>query len=226
MVVLTHSSDLHLSADLTDGLLQLRRVLAGSQRVDADAVLLAGDTFEHIRYPLPFFEDAGALLAEAGRRVVILPGNHDPLFEASEPRWQALAAAPNVTVLGMPDDAPVRFDDLDVEIWGWAHRSYSTMMPLRDPPPRGARWQIAMAHGHFSDQRYEPGAPAPSWLIFSEDIAATSADYVALGHWNIHQPVGEGSVPAYYSGSPDLEHTLNVIRLGEDGIQVERFPLA
>ena len=39
-------------------------------------------------------------------------------------------------------------------------------------------------------------------------IAATGADYVALGHWDRPPQVGDGSIPAYYSGSPAL---------GEDG---------
>lgn len=226
MVVLTHSSDLHLSTDLADGLLQLRRVLAGAAEAEADVVLLVGDTFEHIRYPLPFFQEAGELLGDAGRRVVILPGNHDPLFEASEPNWRAMGAAPNVTILGLDHDDPAQFDDLDLEIWGWAHRSYGSMDPLRQPPARRAKWQVALAHGHFTERHYKAGEPSPSWLIFAEDIEASGADYLALGHWNTAVPVGTGAVPAYYSGSPDLENTINVIRLGDQGVTVERHPLA
>ncbi len=225
MVVLAHSSDLHLSTDLKDDLLQLRRVLAGAAKAEADVLLLAGDTFEHVRFPVGFFQQAGELLAGAEHRVVVLPGNHDPLFDASEPGWRALAAAENVHVLGLDHDEPVRLPDLDLEIWGWAHRSYGGMDPLRNPPVRSARWQVAMAHGHFSEKRYDAGEPSPSWLIFAEDIDATGADYLALGHWNCAVRVGNSAVPAYYSGSPDLEHTLNVIRLSEDGIEVQLFPL-
>ncbi|HEX6512192.1 MAG TPA: metallophosphoesterase [Chloroflexota bacterium] len=225
MITLAHSSDLHLSTDLADGLLQLRRVLAGASQAEADVVLLAGDTFEHVRYPLIFFQEAGDLLAGADRRVVVLPGNHDPLFEASEPGWRALASGPKVHVLGLDHDEPVRFPDLDLEIWGWAHRSYGSMDPLRNPPARGAKWQVAMAHGHFTERLYKAGEPSPSWLIFAEDIEATGADYLALGHWNCAVQVGNGTVPAYYSGSPDLEHTLNVITLADDGVHVQRSPL-
>ncbi len=225
MVVLAHSSDLHLSTDLKDDLLQLRRVLAGAAHAEADVLLLAGDTFEHVRFPVSFFRQAGELLGSAAHRVVVLPGNHDPLFEASEPGWRALAEPPNVHVLGLAGDEPVRYPELDLEIWGWAHRSYGGMDPLRDPPGRSMRWHVAMAHGHFSERRCERGEPSPSWLIFEEDIEATGADYLALGHWNCAVQVGNGAVPAWYSGSPDLEHTLNVIRLSDDGIQVTRQPL-
>jgi DNA repair exonuclease SbcCD nuclease subunit len=53
-------------------------------------------------------------------------------------------------------------------------------------------------------------------LITDEQIADTGADYVALGHWPQATPVGDGAVAAYYSGSPDLAGTLNIVRF-EDG---------
>ncbi|HLG74366.1 MAG TPA: metallophosphoesterase [Chloroflexota bacterium] len=224
-VTLAHSSDVHLNTDLHDDYLQLRRVLAGAAEAKADLLMLAGDTFEHVRFPVSFFREAGQLLATATHRVVILPGNHDPLFEASEDRWRAMAEPDNVHVLGLDGDEPVRFPDLDLEIWGWAHRSYGGMDPLRQPPPKGARWQVAMAHGHFTDKHYSAGEPSPSWLIFAEDIDALSSDYLALGHWNCAVQVGTGAIPAHYSGSPDLEHTINIITLSDDGIQVTRHPL-
>ena len=55
----------------------------------------------------------------------------------------------------------------------------------------------------------------PSWLIGDDEIAATGADYVALGHWNRAVRVGNGKVPAYYSGSPEYAGTINVVRLGD-----------
>ncbi len=42
---------------------------------------------------------------------------------------------------------------------------------------------------------------------------ATGADYLALGHLDRPTPVGDGSVRAFYSGSPDLAGTVNVVRL-------------
>ncbi len=59
--------------------------------------------------------------------------------------------------------------------------------------------------------------PRPSWLIGDAEIAATGADYVALGHWNRAARVGNGAVPAYYSGSPEYAGTVNVVRMSEAG---------
>ena len=105
---------------------------------------------------------------------------------------------------------------------GRPHLDYHDYSPLADPRPRTTRWQIATAHGHFvRDDRDRHR----SWLIHSEEIAATAADYVALGHWPTPGPAGNGAVPAYYSGSPDLAMTVNVVRLGDEGVEVTRAPL-
>src|SRR6266540_6442972 len=56
-----------------------RQVFAAAEQAGAQVVLLAGDIFDHNRQPLAFLDRAARLLADAGRPVVILPGNHDPL---------------------------------------------------------------------------------------------------------------------------------------------------
>jgi hypothetical protein len=60
----------------------------------------------------------------------------------------------------------------------------------------------------------------PAWQT------TTAADYLALGHCDRPERVGDGTVPAYYSGSPDLARTVNLIRLTADGeVLVTREPL-
>ena len=83
-----------------------------------------------------------------------------------------------------------------------------------------------MAHGHYEPAPDRSKGPRPSWLIGDAEIAATGADYVALGHWNRAVRVGNGSVPAHYSGSPEYAGTVNVVRLSEAaGVSVTRAPL-
>ena len=66
--------------------------------------------------------------------------------------------------------------------------------------------------------------------IGREEIARTAVDYLALGHWNRAGRVGGRGVPAYYSGSPDLSGSVNVVRLkpgGEVAVRrrrLEHFP--
>ncbi len=63
-----------------------------------------------------------------------------------------------------------------------------------------------------------------SWLIHQEQLSALQSDYLALGHWDLATRIGDGSLPAYYSGSPDLAKTINLVRFAE-GVSVERRPL-
>jgi DNA repair exonuclease SbcCD nuclease subunit len=91
------------------------------------------------------------------------------------------------------------------------------MMPFETIRPRRTRWQIAMAHGHYEPAPDRSVVARPSWLIGDDEIAATGADYVALGHWNRAARVGNGKVAAYYSGSPEYAGTVNVVRFMTDG---------
>jgi hypothetical protein len=110
----------------------------------------------------------------------------------------------------------VIFPEWDLEVWGRAHRSYGDMPPLADPPPRTTRWRIALAHGHFEPAIDEDARWFPSWRFRPQDLAAAQADYVALGHWNRAVRVADGEALAYYSGSPDLAGTVNLVVLGAD----------
>ena len=231
-LLLVHSSDVHVDDDYNaaqfggDGNGGLRLVLDAAKRIGADLVLLAGDTFECNRLPLRVLQRTNELLAEAGLPVVILPGNHDPAMADSVFLYGGVAEVANVHVLGVTHDVSVHFPHMDLEVWGHAHRDYSDMDPLGRIHPRRARWHIAMAHGHFDPVPNRAIKARPSWLIGDDEIAATGADYVALGHWNRPIKVGSGSVPAYYSGSPDYAQTVNAVRLTVDGqVVVTREPV-
>ena len=228
-VVVVHSSDLHVDDDYTariyggDGTKGLRRVLDAARAVSADIVLLAGDLFEHNRLPLKLLDKTARLLDGAGMPVVILPGNHDPLVSESVYYRSGVADPGEVHVIGVTHDKAVAFPDLELEIWGHAHRDYDDMLPLRRPRARTTRWQIATAHGHYEPVPDMTTNLRPSWLISDAEIAATGADYVALGHWNRAVRVGNGTVKAYYSGSPELAGTINVVRLSAGGeVKVRR----
>ena len=230
-IVLVHSSDLHVDDENGTmkgggGTAALSAVLAAAHDTGADLVLLAGDTFDNNRISTCVLNCTGRLLADAGLPVVILPGNHDPALPNSVFIRGGLATIPNVAILGITHDQAVGFPDRDLEIWGHAHRDYENMAPLRGPRRRSTRWQIAMAHGHYEPPHTLATPLRPSWLFSDDAIAATAADYWALGHWDRPERVGDGTVPAYYSGSPDLAQTVNLVRLTATGeVLVTRKPL-
>lgn len=232
-VVLVHSSDLHLGVDTivgpsgsSDTLSVLREVLLAATAAGADLLILAGDTFDNNRQSSQLLDRAARAMEEFGAPIVILPGNHDPLTPDSVYRRAGLAATSNVCVLGLTVDEAAVFPGLGLEVWGRAHLDYSDMSPLLKPRSRSTCWQLAAAHGHYVEGPDEPGRFLGSWLIRREDLIATGADYVALGHWNRAARVGDPEINAYYSGSPEHAGTVNVVRLRRDGaVEVTRAPL-
>ncbi|HEY7300833.1 MAG TPA: metallophosphoesterase [Xanthobacteraceae bacterium] len=223
-IIVVHSSDLHIDDDYTarihggDGTAGLACVLKAAGHLGADVVLLAGDTFESHRVPDRVIDRAASTIAAAGAPVVLLPGNHDPAIAEAVYHHSRLAGLANLYVLGVTHDDAVLFPQLDLQIWGRAHRDFGDMVPFESAPARSTRWQIAMGHGHYQPSVDRNIFPRPSWLIGDEDIAATGADYVALGHWNRAVKVGNGRVPAYYSGSPEYAGTVNIVRLAAVGV--------
>src|SRR5437773_2133568 len=85
---------------------------------------------------------------------------------------------------------------------------------------------VVVLAGDTFDEPRDPHRLIGSWLIHSEDLVATGADYVALGHWNQATAVGDGRVIAHYSGSPEYVGTVNVVRMWGNGqVEVAQAPL-
>jgi DNA repair exonuclease SbcCD nuclease subunit len=197
-------------------------VVAAAERLSVDLLLLAGDVFDHNRVPVSSIDAVTAILVGSKATVVVLPGNHDCLVPDSVYRRGWVSKSDNVHVLGISDIDCVRLLELDLEVCGRPHMDYSDMAPLAQDRPRTTRWQIAMAHGHWVQGKEDLHR---SYLIHDADLATCSADYIALGHWDRALQIGDGFAPAYYSGSPQLAKTVNVIRLGPNGVSVTREPL-
>jgi DNA repair exonuclease SbcCD nuclease subunit len=220
-VVVAHSSDLHIDDDHTarlhggDGTAGLACVLGAAQAAAADVLILAGDTFDSHRVPPDLLERVAAVVAASALRVVVLPGNHDPVAAEAVYHRPALAKLANLSVLGVTHDEAVLFADLGLEIWGRAHRDYADMIPFETVRARRTRWQIAVGHGHYEPRPDRSTRLRPGWLIGDAEIAATGADYVALGHWNRAATVGDGR--ARYSGAPEYAGTINLVRLTQRG---------
>jgi DNA repair exonuclease SbcCD nuclease subunit len=232
-IVVVHSSDLHLDHDYTarlhggDGTAGLAGVLKAAGDVGADVVVLAGDTFESHRLPPELLDRAATVIAAAALPVVVLPGNHDPAVADAVYHHDALARVANLHVLGVTHEEAVQFPRIGLEVWGRAHRDYGDMIPFATTRARSTRWQIAVGHGHYVPVPDRSVRLRPSWLIGDREIAATQSDYVALGHWNRAVKVGNGTVAAYYSGSPEYAGTVNVVRLTPAGeVAVSRRKLA
>jgi DNA repair exonuclease SbcCD nuclease subunit len=231
-IVVVHTSDLHVDHEYTarvhagDGAGGLACVLQAASNMAADVVLLAGDTFDSHRLPNDLLDRAAAVITAAGMPVVLLPGNHDPAVPEAVFHHRGLAGVRNLHFLGIAHEEAIVFPEFDLEIWGRPHRDYFDMIPFETVRPRSTRWQIATAHGHYVPAPDRTTRLRPSWLIGDDELAATGADYIALGHWNRAAKVGNDDVAAYYSGSPEYVGTINAIRLTKTGsVEVTRTPI-
>jgi DNA repair exonuclease SbcCD nuclease subunit len=212
-VRLLHTSDLHIGADtptLPQGkhrdpcLCALKAVLDTGRSEQVDAILIAGDLFDHARIGAEHLARVVSMLAEPEVPCVILPGNHDGLTGDSvylQPEWRTPASS--VTVLRDEAGQSMTLLSGRLQLWGRAVASHSPRFrPLVGAPRWGARsWHVALAHGHYVGEGHA-GRWGWSSPITTAEIWGTGADYVALGHWHRAEQVNGDGVQAWYSGSP------------------------
>jgi predicted phosphodiesterase len=230
LLILMHSSDIHIDdgpgPSAYTGLLGLRCLLQEAAAVAADVVLLAGDTFDNGRVGETALAEAASLLAAAQMPVVMLPGNHDPALPDNIFRRAGMMALPQLYILGLTHGEAIVFEALSLEIRGRAHRGFGEMPPVPEPCARRTRWQVVMAHGHYVPPSDWEEQAHRAWRISDAALAATGADYIALGHWDRPAQVSDRFVRAYYSGAPDLAGTANLVQFAASGdVTVERHPL-
>lgn len=207
-----HTSDVHLESDslgMGPAGERLRRQVrdAFSRVIDlaiserAALMLLVGDLFDSNRVEPEALEFAFGELRRARLPVVMVPGNHDVHDESS--LYAAIPPEqlpPNLHLILSHEGTRIEFPDLNVSVWGRAMAEHSpAYRPLQGlPPPRPGFWNIALAHGFFS----EDGELARSSPVTSEEIASSGYDYVALGHVHVFRDLSQGSTGAAYSGAP------------------------
>ncbi len=184
----------------------LARIVALGQEVAADALVCAGDLYEHEHVAA----DTGAFLrerfAEADRPVLLAPGNHDWLGDQSLYATQAWPS--NVHVFTEPRLTPAPLE-APVQLWGLAHHAPSgTPDPFAQAAPEGPGPHLAVVHGSESaglawqDQDKRPHAP------FDErEIPTAGFAHALCGH---HHNPRDGQHHTY-PGNPEP------LTFGEEG---------
>ena len=230
-----HTSDVHLGAytsqpfktdvdgseTLEPALKAFQHVLDLGREAEVDVVAIAGDFFDHVRVKRPYVEATCELMEAVGRPVVILPGNHDPYMpEGIYPKF-ADAFPINVHIIAAAEGELILLEETGAQFWGQAHESYNDFSPASVSPawaddPERYIWRVAIAHGYYvgtGESRY-------SYQIHASEIASLDADYVALGHIDVHEGVGDGGVPAYYPGAPRHSGGATIVDFTADGVTV------
>lgn len=232
---LLHTSDVHIGGlyppdhgdHLRNCTCPISAIETMAQRHEVDAVLVAGDLFEHRRLDPEFVQRVLNRLGSMPMPCVVIAGNHD--VHDQDTLYSSDAVAPTgVTFFAEAGGSHVSLLDGQLNLWSKAMPSHDRdFRPLADVPERPSddAWWVVLGHGHFEEEPDEKfGRSSP---LSSEQVAATGADYVALGHWHVRTDLSTDGVSAWYSGAPygvASSGTMNLVTLNPaDGTSVEHL---
>ena len=216
---IAHIADVHLdiafalfSADVARARRQgieaaLRGALGVACESDADAVLIAGDLYEHDRVAPDTGEFLRALFADvAPVRIFIAPGNHDWYRPAS--LYARLEWPANVRIFREDRLEPVELED-GLMLWGAAHRAPANTDGFLDGfhvDRDGIN--IALFHGsELGSFGFQAEGKVPHAPFRAEQIVEAGLAHVFCGHY--HTPV-DGETYTY-PGNPEP------LTFGEEG---------
>lgn len=235
-----HTSDLHIGDDSlrrTDDAHQtvcicpLLSVISIIARLTPDAVVVAGDLFDHARLAPEVIRQAARVLAATHVPCAVIPGNHDLGGPPGPyPEFTCETARTLTRVVTSADGELITVIPGKLALWARSIREHwPGFRPLAGAParPRGAERYVVAGHGHYVGD-VPVATQAWSSPITAGDIVRTGADYVALGHWHVTSRVGDRGVEAWYSGSPLMGGTWGnvlLVTLTGDGCQVEAVKL-
>ena len=212
-----HTSDCHIGASTRrEEEAAFERAIACALEERVDAVLIAGDLFDHVRVSDETLRWTAEQLAKLPCPVVVIRGNHDvhdgkSIYE----RLTILAGLDHVRVIDDHDGTIVEIPGTDVVVWGRAmlehEPGYRPFAGLPEPP--SDRWTIATGHGLV----LEDDSSGRSSPIFPTDLAAVTWDYVALGHVHAYLEIRDEPTPVRYPGATAFSKN------GEPGVVLVDF---
>jgi DNA repair protein SbcD/Mre11 len=183
--------------------------------IEPDLIVIAGDLFHTVRPSNPailwaFQQFIRLQKALPKTPIVLIAGNHD-LPRTSETGC-ILGLFSQLGVRVVDKDAK-RIDLPEIDASVLAIPDMAGPLPALDPNP-DARYNVLVLHGET------PGLP--EWLTIGDRsrveipldlLRRTDWDYIALGHYHIHQQVGEH---AWYSGAVEVTNDKPWIELKEE----------
>lgn len=195
-----HTSDCHLGAGGGRREAAFAALVDTAVAVEADAVVVAGDLFDHARVPDDVLDWTVAELDRLPCPTVLLPGNHD--LSGQDSVWHRLdpgRRCRDAHLITAPDGELVDVPGTPVVVWGRAMTEHTpAFRPLGGVPPKPRR-ALGVVAGHGlvldADEPTERGSP-----ITPGDLAAVDWDYVALGHAGAYREVRDRPTPARYAG--------------------------
>jgi DNA repair exonuclease SbcCD nuclease subunit len=184
----------------------LTRILALADAERVDAVLCAGDLFEHDRVTPDTIAFLQSSFARTDRRIVLAPGNHD--WYSPRSPYAVTDWSPNVHLFTETSLAALTLAD-GVTLWGAAHRAPANtdgfFAGFR--PDRGG---VHLALAHASERSllgWQEAGKQPHAPFDAAEIAEAGLSHAFLGHYHLPRDAERHTYP----GNPDP------LEFGEDG---------
>jgi DNA repair exonuclease SbcCD nuclease subunit len=184
----------------------LSRIVALAEAEGVDAILSAGDLFEHERVAPDTLAFLRSTFAKTDIPVFLAPGNHDWLSARSP--YALVDWSDNVRVFTDERLAPVTLAD-GLTLWGAAHRAPANTDGFFSGfrPDRGGQ-HLALAHASersllgWQEEGKQPHAP-----FDAREIAEAGIAHAFLGHYHLPRDADRHTYP----GNPDP------LEFGEEG---------
>jgi DNA repair exonuclease SbcCD nuclease subunit len=199
--------------------LTLQRICELADEEGVDAILSAGDLYEHERFSPDTTEFLRKTFADAGRRVFLAPGNHD--WYGPRSLYRQVEWSQNVHVFSEDRLSPVELDD-GISLWGAAHRAPANTDGFLDgfAVDRGGI-NVALFHGsESSDFRWQDSGKIAHAPFAAAQIEQAGLLHAFVGHF--HTP--KDGAWHTYPGNPDPlsfgesgDRAAVVAEIGQDG---------
>lgn len=193
MIKVLHTGDIHLDAPFSKldvNRAEIRRselraaftsMMTYARTCGVDLILMTGDIFDNDFVTRETVALMRREFEHIQAKIVISPGNHDYVSEKSI--WKSHGVfPPNVHIF--TDDSPAKFsfDDIGVDVYGYAFTApdmYGWPLDGRTVDDKD-KINIVCAHAHVYPSQ------TPYCRLTPSQIEAFGADYTALGH--VHNP--------------------------------------
>lgn len=222
---LLHTSDIHVGVEHypEEALHGLRAIADLTVGLEADALLIAGDLFDHDRLEQSLVAHVFNILGATGVPVVVLPGNHDGLL--LDEACGGVVLPETVRLLTHPEGELITLPGIGISIWGKpVYHHLPSFHPLSGVPARPSTgWYVVMAHGLVVSDGNPDARSSP---IIPDELANVNADYVALGHGHGFSDVTVGDLKTYYCGAPSgtSSPSAALVTLDpEEGVSVDKL---
>ncbi len=225
MIRIFHTADIHLGLKFLRGysdevrqklidarLAVVTRMVQTATSDKCDLFVVAGDLFDNVRVPKTLVRQAAQALSQFEGLVVVLPGNHDYVQEASEdPIWPAFSEAlgEGHLVLREPRVYDLSEFNLPVLLYagpcGTRHSSQNSIGWVREAVAKDDRKLVRVGIAHGSLAGLSPDFNNNYFPMTHEELDQSGTDLWLLGHTHVRYPdVSSGSGERiFYPSAPE-----------------------